>query len=490
MKQICLIYVCCFYPALLFAQQICLDVPIGCPMASDINQGAFMQDLRWPIGSTVRIKFIDRNAVFEEKVKVYAAEWLEYVNLKFEYVESDQADIRIGFRDGKGSFSLIGTQALTMSQDGVSGMAYVCNSGITMNFGWFDEYSTTDYEYKRIILHEFGHALGLLHEHLNPLAGIEWNKEKLYAYYLQTQNWTPDMVDNNILIRYDVSHTNHQYDAHSIMHYPVQKEFTNNGYEVPWNYELSTSDKLLVAQLYPKENLSINSDAYRITGIFYDASLWGVAMTRTYNGQAQEYFLDNNFPQSKIDSLMTKGYAVTELKYAHNKWAVVMTHGCGYMDQYYRMNYTMPSEEITAAAAKGYTLSHIDYGNELWVSVLTKHQLPRHQIWDYTQLIDPSNVAAQKAKGYRITHLSFKDKSWNIIYTTNTGILDQFLYESTEFPQAKIQAYWQEGYTIEELLFMDDKWVLLMNKEEKYRQQCWRVAPFFPAQEIAKLWNE
>jgi len=37
----------------------------------------------------------------------------------------------------------------------------------TMNFGWLTP-DTEDSEYQRVVLHEFGHALGLLHEHQHP----------------------------------------------------------------------------------------------------------------------------------------------------------------------------------------------------------------------------------------------------------------------------------------------------------------------------------
>ena len=48
-----------------------------------------------------------------------------------------------------------------------------------MNYGWFDS-ETTDDEYRRVVLHEFGHALGLAHEHQSPGVAIPWNEQKVY----------------------------------------------------------------------------------------------------------------------------------------------------------------------------------------------------------------------------------------------------------------------------------------------------------------------
>jgi len=37
----------------------------------------------------------------------------------------------------------------------------------TMNYGWLKD-DTDDVEYRRVVIHEFGHALGAIHEHQNP----------------------------------------------------------------------------------------------------------------------------------------------------------------------------------------------------------------------------------------------------------------------------------------------------------------------------------
>ena len=44
-----------------------------------------------------------------------------------------------------------------------------------MNFGWLT-LNTDEREFRRAVLHEFGHVLGLVHEYQNPNADIPWNK--------------------------------------------------------------------------------------------------------------------------------------------------------------------------------------------------------------------------------------------------------------------------------------------------------------------------
>jgi serralysin len=151
------------------------------------------------------------------------------------------AEIRISFRY-QGSWSTVGTDALT-----------VPNDQPTMNFGWLTP-TTDDLEYQRAVAHEFGHALGLIHEHQNPAGGIQWNKPVVYRYYEgPPNNWGQQQVDLNLFQTYQANLTNFtETDPRSIMMYPIPAGFTTNGLEVGWNMQLSDMDKSFIAQMYPK----------------------------------------------------------------------------------------------------------------------------------------------------------------------------------------------------------------------------------------------
>jgi hypothetical protein len=108
-------------------------------------------------------------------------------------------------------------------------------------------------ELRRVVMHEFGHVLGLLHEQSYPNA-IKWKKtDSIYNYYRQTQGWTKQQVEFNVFDAGSQFYTNGtRYDAKSIMHYAINSWETVNGYTVKNNFELSQGDKTLIAALYPK----------------------------------------------------------------------------------------------------------------------------------------------------------------------------------------------------------------------------------------------
>ncbi|GES65524.1 predicted protein [ [Aspergillus terreus] len=101
------------------------------------------------------------------------------------------------------------------------------------------------------VLHEFGHALGLIHEQKHPHCTSRWN----YSRLMERHQWEYDVVRRNYAAS-TASAANAEwdrpYDPKSIMHYPIVKGDTQNmGTEVPENYVLSDGDKEALAQIYP-----------------------------------------------------------------------------------------------------------------------------------------------------------------------------------------------------------------------------------------------
>jgi hypothetical protein len=166
----------------------------------------------------------------------------------------------------------------------------------TMNFGWLTRATPND-EYARVVTHEFGHALGFIHEHQNPATDIPWDKEAVYSFYAGPPNfWTREQVDINLFTRYSADITQFSdFDPASIMLYPIPNEFTIGDFEVGWNKAPSETDKRFSASLYPMETRHPNEivvDEQPVEasiGAFgeVDTFTFGVAASGTHHVETQ-----------------------------------------------------------------------------------------------------------------------------------------------------------------------------------------------------------
>lgn len=193
----------------------------------------------WRVGERLRIKFLSGSKKLHDRIEDTASEWLKYANIEFVFHAPAAAEIRINFDPDTGSWSYVGNACLRVHK-----------SKPTMNLGWLTERSS-DSEMRRVVLHEFGHALGLIHEHSSPVANIPWDEKAVFEYYKKTQGWSKSTTRDNVLTpEYSDIHT--KFDPDSIMMYPIPGKLTGGKMNIPWfNSELSQLDKEFIGQLYP-----------------------------------------------------------------------------------------------------------------------------------------------------------------------------------------------------------------------------------------------
>lgn len=205
------------------------------------HKTALLLGAKWPVGSTITVRFLEGDPGLCQRVRAVAEEWTNLANLTFDFRTSGPTDIRIAFMAGRGSWSYLGTMCQRIDEPAP-----------TMNFGWLTPTSSED-ELRRVVRHEFGHALGLIHEHQNPKGGgIAWNRDAVIADLSgPPNNWTEATIEENIFKKYE-GVVGTKVNSKSIMMYPIPRAWTRDETSADLNSELSETDKAFIAENYPR----------------------------------------------------------------------------------------------------------------------------------------------------------------------------------------------------------------------------------------------
>lgn len=187
------------------------------------------------------------------------------VNINLSFYEDEEskrlwnpnvADIRISFDPDGGSWSLLGKDMLDTKTRKEKNKA-------TMNLGWFDVPTT---------LHEFCHALAMVHEHQNPIGKpINWNVDRVRQWAEESQGWDAKTTDTNIIKKYGKDQINgSEYDGKSIMLYFFPGTLVNNdngdccGSGTQQNLQFSPYDVLFLNKIYPLKGQSLTPEQFTV----------------------------------------------------------------------------------------------------------------------------------------------------------------------------------------------------------------------------------
>ncbi len=144
--------------------------------SGSLVEAVFEKAVKWRRGQTILVAFRGADETLCGKIADAANEWSKHGNIKFNFKDpvtgkhrqwspSDiafKADIRIQF-DEPGYWSLVGKDSIDESIIGPG-------QG-SMNFSGYPRALPADW--KATVLHEFGHALALHHEHQHPVGFCE-----------------------------------------------------------------------------------------------------------------------------------------------------------------------------------------------------------------------------------------------------------------------------------------------------------------------------
>lgn len=160
------------------------------------------------------------------------------------FVESDvepmvRIDRRAGPLDG-GFWSYLGTEIL-----GIAANEPTMNlEGFTMR--------TPGSEFRRVVCHEAGHTLGFPHEHMRTAFVQRIDPKKAYAYFLRTNGWSPQDVDDQVLAPLgERTLLSTRPDQTSIMCYQLPGSITRDGKPILGGTRINETDYQFAASIYP-----------------------------------------------------------------------------------------------------------------------------------------------------------------------------------------------------------------------------------------------
>jgi hypothetical protein len=260
----------------------------------------YAMDVWPPSYAKLRVCFFGGSAEMRSRIAREASDWMMPDNgIKFDF--GDPQDPRIcGPRDGRenqirisfdrpGQWSAAGVQSvLALNQDEPS-----------MNYFDLDKFDPVNLHpyYVGAIRHEFGHALGLMHEHQSPASPCENEYDWPKVYEMlggPPEHWSKDYVD--FAMRPIMSEPGREvaygeFDRHSIMIYDFPPEYFLRGTASPCYtggqiLAISPHDRAVAAKLYPaaasarKERFDLVREAFQ--------AVWNKAQEEGRKGAAMD----------------------------------------------------------------------------------------------------------------------------------------------------------------------------------------------------------
>lgn len=198
-------------------------------------------DKRWPGGRVeLSVQFLDNpQPTLRARILGHMNAWGEYASVKFRET-SGAGQVRIS-RGRGGYWSYLGTDALRIP----AGQP-------TLNLEGFTQ-STPESEFRRVVRHEAGHALGCPHEHARREIVERLDPRKVVAYFRRTQGWSEQVTRQQVLTPLEEGSIlgTATADETSIMAYAFPGSVTRDGRPIPGGSDITRADAEFLGRVYP-----------------------------------------------------------------------------------------------------------------------------------------------------------------------------------------------------------------------------------------------
>jgi hypothetical protein len=193
-----------------------------------------------PTSRQLTVSFIESTpADLRARIVNHLNAWTRSAGISFAETQGT-GQVRIS-RGGGGYWSYLGTDVLLIPK-----------TRPTMNLEGFTM-STPESEYKRVVRHEAGHTLGFEHEHMRKELVSRLDPAKAYAYFLRTQGWSKQDVDEQVLTSLDDQDImGTPPDQTSIMCYQLPRSITRDGKPIRGGNDINATDYAFAGKIYPK----------------------------------------------------------------------------------------------------------------------------------------------------------------------------------------------------------------------------------------------